>query len=83
MHKTEKAILKKIMKATIEFELPEDQEQYNFANKGFDYFCVLCEIDEYLRQKIKYSELEPNEYALLEDAREQLRQMLFERGINL
>jgi len=71
------------MKATIEFQLPEDQEQYNFANKAFDYFCVLCEFDEFLRQKIKYSELEPNEYTLLEDTLDQLRQMLFERGINL
>ena len=71
------------MKATIEFELPEDQEQYNFANKGFDYFCVLFEFDEFLRQKIKYSELEEKEYAILEDTREQLRQMLFERGISL
>ena len=83
MHKTEKAILKKTMKATIEFNLPEDQEQYSFANKGFDYFCVLCEFDEFLRQKIKYSELEPNEYTILEDTRDQLRQMLFDRGINL
>jgi hypothetical protein len=71
------------MKATIEFQLPEDQEQYNFANKGFDYLCVLCEFDEFLRQKIKYSELQENEYTLLEDTREQLRQMLFERGISL
>jgi hypothetical protein len=71
------------MKAIIEFELPEDQEQFNFANKGFDYFCVLCEFDEFLRQKIKYSELQENEYTLLEDTREQLRQMLFDRGINL
>jgi hypothetical protein len=71
------------MKAIIEFELPDDQEQYNFANKGFDYFCVLVEFDELLRQKIKYSELQENEYALLEDTREQLRQMLFERGISL
>jgi hypothetical protein len=71
------------MKATIEFELPEDQENYNHHNRAFDYFCVLVEFDELLRQKIKYSELEPNEYVLLEDTREQLRQMLFERGINL
>ena len=71
------------MKAIIEFELPDDQEQYNFANKGFDYFCVLCEFDEFLRQKIKYSELEEKEYSLLEDTREQLRQMLFDRGISL
>ena len=71
------------MKATIEFELPEDQEQFNFANKGFDYFCVLCEFDEFLRQKIKYSELQENEYALLEDTRDKLREMLFDRGINL
>ncbi len=71
------------MKATIEFNLPEDQENYKHHNKAFDYFCVIVEFDELLRQKIKYSELQESEYTLLEDTREELRQMLFERGINL
>jgi hypothetical protein len=29
------------MKTTLEFNLPEDQERFDFANNGFNYYCSL------------------------------------------
>jgi len=43
------------MKATIEFNLPEDEEQFNAANKGMDWALLAWDIDQLLRKKLKNS----------------------------
>ena len=42
------------MKATLEFDLPEDNDSFKTATRGGDYFCVLWDLKELLRQKRKY-----------------------------
>jgi len=42
------------MKATLEFDLPEDNDSFKMATRGGDYFCVLWDLKELLRQKRKY-----------------------------
>ena len=42
------------MKATLEFDLPEDNDSFKMATRGADYFCVLWDLKELLRQKRKY-----------------------------
>jgi hypothetical protein len=44
------------MKITLEFNLPEDREEYEQCYKGSDYINAIREIVEYLRNKIKYSD---------------------------
>ena len=46
------------MKATLEFNLPEDQERFDFANNGFNYYMALSEMDQWLRSEYKYNEKE-------------------------
>ena len=46
------------MKATLEFNLPEDQERFDFATNGFNYYMALCEMDEWLRSEYKYNDKE-------------------------
>jgi len=46
----------KDMKGILEFNLPEDQGEFEIACKGGKYFSALHELDNYLRSKIKYSE---------------------------
>lgn len=42
------------MKATLEFNLPEDQSEYDLCNKALDMRIALDGIREYLRGKVKY-----------------------------
>ena len=43
------------MKAILEFNLPEDREEYELCFKASDYLCAIQEIVEYLRNTIKYN----------------------------
>ena len=69
------------MKATIEFNLPEDEEQFNAANKGMDWALVAWDIDQLLRMKLKYGKLLPNTRSELEEIRDTLNEMLTDRGL--
>lgn len=40
------------MKGILEFELPEDKEAFELANRGIDYYCALHDIGEVLRKHI-------------------------------
>ena len=47
------------MKATLEFNLPEDKEDFDFATKGINYYSALYEFDNWLRSEYKYNGNEP------------------------
>lgn len=47
------------MKAILEFELPEDKENFDFANNGVNYYSALVEFDQWLRSEYKYNDNEP------------------------
>ena len=72
---------KKEMKAILEFNLPEDEEQFNAANKSMDWALLAWDIDQLLRNKLKYSDLLPNTRAELEEIRDTLNEMLADRGL--
>ena len=42
------------MKAILEFELPEHQEEFKMASRGKDYFCTLHDLKNLLRSRQKY-----------------------------
>ena len=69
------------MKAILEFNLPEDEEQFNAANKGMDWAILAWDIDQLLRKKLKYGNLLPNTTAELEEIRDSLNEMLVDRGL--
>ena len=41
-------------KATIEFNLPEEQSEFDTANNASKYYSVLWDLDQYLRNFVKY-----------------------------
>ncbi len=43
------------MKAILEFNLPDEQERFNYAHNGLNYYSALCEFDEWLRTEYKYN----------------------------
>ena len=66
------------MKATLEFNLPEDQDDFNHATNGFNYYMALVEMDEWLRSEYKYNDKEE-----MYEVREKLRQIIFENNVKL
>ena len=69
------------MKAILEFNLPENEEQFNAANRGMDWALVTWEIDQLLRNRLKHGNLLPNTTAELEEIRDTLNEMLADRGL--
>ena len=69
------------MKAILEFNLPEDKEEFDATSKGMDWALVTWEIDQLLRNKLKYENLFPNTTAELEEIRDTLNGMLADRGL--
>ena len=43
------------MKAILEFNLPEEKDEYDFANNGLNYYSALVEFDQWLRSEYKYN----------------------------
>ncbi len=48
------------MKVTLEYVLPEDQEEFDMATAGKSMHCVLWDILQNLRTKIKHGNIEEN-----------------------
>jgi hypothetical protein len=72
------------MKAILEFNLPEDNEEFNRAVKSVDYYVSLFEIYQYLRREMKYNEqLSDIERDTFERIIEEFNKILTENGIEL
>lgn len=70
------------MKAVLEFNLPEDQSDFDMAKNGSEYYCVLSDVLNYLRCKLKYESNNSNDYEKgLSFAREQILKELEERNL--
>ena len=73
------------MKATLEFNLPKEQTEFNFATKGADWWHVCWQMDVWLRSNIKHAPDEQSDevfeaYVL---CREELRKIIEDKGLNL
>ena len=66
------------MKATLEFNLPEDQEQFNTAAKAMDWALLAWDIDQFIRNKIKY---EQDRDGVLQLVRNELTFQMKEKGL--
>jgi hypothetical protein len=71
------------MKAILEFELPEDQYDFDTASNGWKYRLVLCDIDDFLRNKLKYEELSPGEDGAYDKTRTELWNLINEHKIDI
>ena len=71
------------MKATIEYNLPDDQFEFDNAVKSMKMFFALTEIKDELRSIWKYEELKENQFEMVERIREKFFEILQENEINL
>ena len=70
------------MKAVLEFNLPDDKEQFDVAAKAMDWSLLVWDIDQSIRTLMKYH---PEEYKTgeqaLEHIRDDIRDLMEEKGL--
>jgi hypothetical protein len=64
------------MKAILEFDLPEENEDFQAAINGHKYKGAHWELDQLLRSEMKYKELSEDTYKAFEFCRKELRKIL-------
>lgn len=60
------------MKVSLEFNLPEEREEYELAYNGVHYACVVEELDRHLRNKLKHEELTAEQNTIYQEIRDRL-----------
>jgi len=66
------------MKAILEFNLPEDKENFDFATNGINYYSSLVEFDNWLRSEYKYNGNEP-----MFEVRKKLNEFINENNVKI
>ena len=66
------------MKATLTFDLPEDDCQFQIASKAMAWALVCWDLDQYLRSQIKYNQKED-----FQSIRDHLHDLLNDNNISL
>jgi hypothetical protein len=72
------------MKAVLEFNLPEDQQDFELATKGMKFWSILWDLDQSLRAKTKYApdSLPQDKYDAYQEIRDELRELMSDNNIN-
>ena len=65
------------MKATLEFNLPEENQEFELMSKSLKMYSTLWDLDVWLRSEIKYNDKEH-----LEVVREKLRELMNDNRID-
>jgi hypothetical protein len=72
------------MKATLEFNLPDDQVDFNDAVNGQRWRLMVWNFDQYLRSELKYNDkLSEEQYKVYEQVRDTLWQKMNEDNLSL
>ena len=72
------------MKATLEFNLPDDQIDFNDAVNGQRWRLMVWNFDQYLRSELKYNDkLSSEQYKVYEQVRDTLWQKMNEDNLSL
>ena len=72
------------MEATLKFNLPEENAEFELAVNGSKMHSVLWDMDQWLRAQYKYmsdEEYSEDKYETYEKCREHLRELMFENGV--
>ena len=73
------------MKAVLEFNLPDDQQDFDLAVNASKFWSVLYELDQDLRSKTKYApdDLPEDKYDAYQEVRDILYELMRENNISL
>jgi len=72
------------MKAILEFNLPEDQDQFETAINGRKMYSILWELDQWLRGNVKYppDHMSDDEIRAYEKCRKTLYELMLNENIS-
>jgi hypothetical protein len=72
-------------KAILEFNLPEEQDEFETATNAGKYYSILWNLDQYLRNSIKYAsdEMPQADIDTFQLVRDELWQLIDEQNLNL
>jgi len=72
------------MKAILEFNLPDDQQDFDLAVSGMKFWSVLYDLDQSLRTKTKYAsdDLPQEKYDAYQEIRDELRELMSDNNLN-
>jgi hypothetical protein len=72
------------MKAVLEFDLPEDDQEFLLATSGTKFWSVLWELDQSLRGKTKYApdDLPQDKYDAYQEIRDELYELMLNSDIS-
>lgn len=71
------------MKAVLEFNLPEEQDDFDTASNGWKYRSIIHDIDNFLRNKMKYEELPEEQYTAYDKVRSELWNLINEHTLDI
>ena len=73
------------MKAILEFNLPEDQVEYELANNASKMFHTLWEMKQWLRGQVKYApgEMSQEVYDAFDQCKDKLNELLIDNKLDL
>jgi len=73
------------MKAILEFNLPEDKKDFDFATQGLNWWSVCWDMDQWLRGQMKHpsSDMSDDTYEALQKCREKLQELINDSNLNL
>ena len=69
------------MKAILEFDLPEENDDFQAAINGHNYKSAIWDFDQLLRSEIKYKELSNDTYQAYKWCRDELRKILLQDNL--
>lgn len=69
-------------KATLEFNIPEEQVEHEMACKAPDMYCVLCDLDHELRNHLKHDSHPDWDSSTIEEIRKILNDLMASRSIH-
>lgn len=70
-------------KATLEFNLPEENQEFDTARQGVDFKIALQDLDNWLRGKLKYEEISATEAVIFQKVRDQLHEFCQDNDVSL
>lgn len=70
-------------KVTIEFNLPEEEHEYNIYTCAQKMYNFIDEFSSYLRNELKYTEMTPEGYIKAEQIRERFHALKHDNGVTL
>ena len=68
------------MEGVLKYDLPEEREEMLHAIHGIDWYCVVWDFDQWLRNEHKHNE---REEIFIEEARQKINDLTALYGINL